>query len=399
VCSTDGRSYGMCICGAAGSGGSGGSDAGGGGGPTEAQTEKNDALLDMEVVDVRDAGDAGDGGDTAATLNGPCSALGTLNCNGHAQQVRLICNGTKWIPNGTCSGARLCDTAPGPNQGSCSDPVAVCVGRTPGDLVCDGTKQVTCGPDLVTASSFQCPKACSQGACVASYQCWGRDVVAGGSPGSIDDFEDGDLALLSNDGRTGRWWMATGPGCTVTPSPFLPLAPVAAGGKNTSSHAVNVKVTGCTSYSPSLNAGFNTYIDTTGTPDSDGGFPEYTCAYDVSKYDGVYFWAVGDGEQIMIGLPMRTTIPASVGGDGSCESEPGPGCWDHYLTTADLTATWTQYSFTWADLLQLGWGKAVPWDAKLVTGISFTIAQAAAGPVDIWIDNVGFYKGSPPAGP
>jgi len=126
----------------------------------EASWEASDDVQDAKY-DVTEADAA-----VEPVLNGPCFSSGAVNCNGHAQQVRLLCDGTKWTSLGTCSGQQLCDTAPGPTQGSCRDQIPACVGKQPGALVCEGDSLLTCGPDLVSATSENCPFVCSSGACV-----------------------------------------------------------------------------------------------------------------------------------------------------------------------------------------------------------------------------------------
>jgi hypothetical protein len=233
----------------------------------------------------------------------------------------------------------------------------------------------------------------------AGDKCFGRGVVAAGTTGLIDDFEDHDLTVLANDGRKGRWGVTGDPGCTITPSPLLPQAPGA--GKtvnNGSNYALHVSGTGCTAYGMSVGTELNLFEDTSAAPVGDAGPPMYFCGYDLSKYDGVYFWGLGEAVQITIQVALRTTIPMSLGGDGSCEKgEAGEGCYDHYLMTEDLTADWALYSFPWDDLLQGGWGTKAALDVKQAVQINFAIARTEMSPkAEIWLDNVGLYKGTPP---
>jgi len=102
-----------------------------------------------------------DGGDDSATstLGSPCSTPGALGCNGHAQKLQLLCDGSKWVSNGVCPGQQVCDTRPGTTAGSCQDPLGVCVGKTPGASFCDGAVRQTCGPDLLTLISHPCVDA------------------------------------------------------------------------------------------------------------------------------------------------------------------------------------------------------------------------------------------------
>ncbi len=111
-------------------------------------------------------GGTGDGSCAEPSLYCPCSTLGALNCLGHAQKVQLLCDGTKWIANGTCSGTLLCDTSAGPNQGLCTAPASQCVGRQSNESFCTGQTKYTCGPDLLAVTSKACPYLCTGSDCV-----------------------------------------------------------------------------------------------------------------------------------------------------------------------------------------------------------------------------------------
>jgi|GEM_PF-5195192 len=96
----------------------------------------------------------------------PCSTVGALNCVGHAQKGMMMCDGAKWVPNGACTGTLLCDTMPGPTQGTCVQPIANCANQQPGYSYCSGTNnKITCGPDLLTVSGEICPFVCAAGQC------------------------------------------------------------------------------------------------------------------------------------------------------------------------------------------------------------------------------------------
>lgn len=115
------------------------------------------------------AADAGTG--AVGVLGQPCSPTGSLACEGNEQKLQLLCDATgRWVANGTCSGSQLCDTAPGMNAGTCQDPVPQCAGQDPGFMFCipsGGPELETCGPDLVTVTTMDCPAACANGKCVA----------------------------------------------------------------------------------------------------------------------------------------------------------------------------------------------------------------------------------------
>ena len=71
----------------------------------------------------------------------------------------------KWDALTGCTGKQLCDTRVGPDQGSCQDPIADCIGKKPGDKLCQGRKLLQCGPDLLTVTQSDCEFACTAGVC------------------------------------------------------------------------------------------------------------------------------------------------------------------------------------------------------------------------------------------
>lgn len=162
VCLADGTAYGACQC--PDSGGTGGSAGYGG----DASVDVAPDVSPTDGAGGKDSqgkdgagGSPGDGGDGSAIANlgDPCSKAGQLACAGHAQKLMLLCDGTKWVSNGVCSGNQLCDTRPGTTAGSCQDPVPLCLGKQPGDGVCDGANRVVCGPDLLTSTTVVCASA------------------------------------------------------------------------------------------------------------------------------------------------------------------------------------------------------------------------------------------------
>jgi hypothetical protein len=121
-------------------------------------------------------------------LYDPCSTLGALNCLGHAQKAMIMCDGTRWVPNGACAGTLVCDTTPGPSQGTCAQPIAACAGQQPGYSYCTGNSKITCGPDIVNISAATCPFVCTAGQCTGecvptSVDCSGNVPVSCGYNG------------------------------------------------------------------------------------------------------------------------------------------------------------------------------------------------------------------------
>lgn len=159
----------------------------------------------------------GTGGASTCTSNGtgvvallgcPCSAPGSLACNGNAQAVTLICSGGTWTHNQTCMAGNLCDSRMGISAGTCQPIVPACASATPGQPYCDAATSIArCGPDLVSDTPVQSctgtTPACLNGACVA---CKPTSTQACG---------------VCNDGTavcnsTGTWGMCTGGSSKIT---------------------------------------------------------------------------------------------------------------------------------------------------------------------------------------
>jgi formylglycine-generating enzyme len=107
------------------------------------------------------------GSEGVATIGQRCCVSQALACAGHAQKLVLICDPrtSEWGPLQSCSGQLLCDTSAGVNRGSCQDPVAACVGMSPGEKICVANDLVECGLDLVTSTATSCAAACANGEC------------------------------------------------------------------------------------------------------------------------------------------------------------------------------------------------------------------------------------------
>jgi hypothetical protein len=117
-------------------------------------------------------------------------------------------------------------------------------------------------------------------------------------------------------------------------------------------------------------------------------------AYDVSRFGGIAFGGMataGTATGLRLQVMMRKTTP--VGEGGLCdEAVAGAGrCGDHWGLSFSLptNGTWKQIMarFGAPALAQEGWGEAVPWDPRDVTGIR--IQSVTAGELyDFWIDDV-----------
>ncbi|RYZ06681.1 MAG: hypothetical protein EOO73_15395 [Myxococcales bacterium] len=198
----------------------------------------------------------------------------------------------------------------------------------------------------------------------------------------VDGFEDKDLTLEQTDGRSGVWYTFhdTTAG-KMTPSPLvvssLTDAPAELG-----MYAMHITATGYTSYGSGLGVDFRAGKK----------------LYDASAYTGIRFWAkVGDAagtntRHRMQISDIKTDPLGELCTPGAAAPE-GKKCEDHYGANLVLTTEWKQFSFTFAQLSQLGWGYPADTKIKLdptsLYGLQFTAKPDLE--VDLWIDQVEFY--------
>jgi hypothetical protein len=83
---------------------------------------------------------------------GEC-APDTYKCTGSANPGRMKCGPEGMFNQSeTCEAGSLCDTA----TGQCKPIIEGCMGQAVGATVCVGSKRITCGADMVNATSEQC---------------------------------------------------------------------------------------------------------------------------------------------------------------------------------------------------------------------------------------------------
>jgi hypothetical protein len=193
------------------------------------------------------------------------------------------------------------------------------------------------------------------------------------------------------DNRDGYWFVDYAPGGVLTPPKGMFAAE--AGGPPGSMYAVHVSGT-VTGYGGSFGLKFTS-----------GAIP---CAYDISAFSGVTFWAKSNGAPVTFSVNLTSTTPADQGGDGSCSGTGAMQCYDDY--TKDITTSvgsdWKPITvnFNATDLHQAGWGAKVPLDLKKGFGLQLkfpTPAPDAGVNVDFWLDNIAFTgtnSGPPDAG-
>jgi hypothetical protein len=127
-----------------------------------------------------------------------------------------------------------------------------------------------------------------------------------------------------------------------------------------------------------------------GKAETSGMFHTQYCS-DVSKFDGISFWAKGGN-----GAPVRflAVIPATdpTSGFGDCDKATSV-CSDHPGMLFTVSAKWQAYHVAWSELAQYGWGSP----AKFA-GVLNAVLWINDGPVEqfeLSIDQVKLYTGDP----
>jgi hypothetical protein len=199
--------------------------------------------------------------------------------------------------------------------------------------------------------------------------------------------ENGMGAIFSVCGRMGYWYTYADStaGATLTPAVMMPFKdsmitpPRPRGDAGVSTMAAMMSGMGFTVYG----AGMGFDLSNPG-----GGAAKST--YDATKYayTGVTFWAMGSaGGAVRFNVPDRATDPSG----GVCMGSTGTSqCNDHHGHALALTTSWQQFTFTWADLTQQGYGYAeASLDVAHLVGMQFQVGSPT-GTFDVWIDDISF---------
>lgn len=186
----------------------------------------------------------------------------------------------------------------------------------------------------------------------------------------IDDFEDGNAAIIAQQGRVGSWYVGNDGMGTQTPRMDQPVAPSllqpARGQSQRAAHTFGGPF-----------SGWGALIGTAFGPD----------AYDLSAYSGLRLWvrtttASDDAAQsVRINLPMPGT---NAGGDCLV-------CSDHFGADIPLTSAWTQLSVPFSSLRQRGFGQPQLDEPDLAHVTSLQLSFAGGVAFDLWIDDIELY--------
>ncbi|MCA9680934.1 MAG: hypothetical protein KC457_01965 [Myxococcales bacterium] len=193
---------------------------------------------------------------------------------------------------------------------------------------------------------------------------------SGGPPvdDMIDDFEDGDGAILPSGGRQGYWYVFNDGSAGGTQTPPANAVLPEAGGANGTGKAMHTSGSGFSEWG----AGIGTDVN------GEGGIK---MTWDASQYSGIVLMARGSG-QVRAVLQIEATVPPEEGGTCAANCDP-------HGKILVLSDSWQQFTIPFNQLTQEGWGTPASWDASTLVGIQFKVAANAN--FDFRVDEIGFY--------
>jgi hypothetical protein len=198
----------------------------------------------------------------------------------------------------------------------------------------------------------------------------------------IDDFEKEDVG--GDATKPGGGWYGFN---DVAPSGTNPIQPLrAAGGAVTTAFAGHYSGTGAkTPVAGGYGVGLEYNV----------GIAKDISQYcvDASAYQGVSFWAKAGGTNKTIAVGFVVPSQNQVKNGGDCPDDaPAANCNNYPQKNITLTDTWAQYTVDFV-------GPKGTKGATVVAGkVQQVLFLAPTADWDIWVDELAFYTGTPPAG-
>jgi hypothetical protein len=305
-------------------------------------------------------------------VNGVCAAPSELDVNGQLPQKgpSLVADGGVNVPDASGRGADLTVGA------------ADAQGRDAG--VNDLAKPASDAPQPTQPDSGpgtgSDTKTADSGGEVNCTNCPCSDFVAKGSPGLVDDLNDGDGYILDNDGRHGGWYTYnddTGVQTPAAPPPYV-CEPQGELFRPTNGQACT-SGSGFTSWGAALGVSLLT------------GENCISCKYDATAYTGVRFTISGS----VVGslrFMVATMDTLNVRWGGNCVDDTV--CTDEYGTNVSVTTQPQVVEVPWTILRQSGWGTPALFNVKELTNLNWQVNKNTTAPVSfdsLCIDDVSFY--------
>lgn len=177
----------------------------------------------------------------------------------------------------------------------------------------------------------------------------------------IDDFEDGDDAIFSVEGRKALWRWSRDTDLAGTAPALLPMP--RPGATKANRQAIHIKGGILRDWGATIEMKF-----------------ESLC-YDASAYAGLSFMARGPG-RIYVAPREVEVIERAFG--GTCDKD----CYNAHVRKIDLGPTWQTYEIRWAEVEQRGYNRP-PLDPRRLHDIAFLVRPEDT-PYDVWLDELRF---------
>lgn len=205
----------------------------------------------------------------------------------------------------------------------------------------------------------------------------GADACGNTPPGAlalIDDFDDGDNVAVAEPERE-AYWFTVDDGSAGSMEPKGEFLPASGGYRRTPS--AHVTVSGYTVWGAALMANISHKT-------------ELRCPYNASAFAGLRFVARGQG-RVRVALQVPGVVSTEYGGTCNEQTEV---CYDNHGIFVELGAEYQAYELPWSSFRQRGFGAPVPFDPKTIFALQFSM-EVADLPVDLWVDQVEFWDGTP----
>ncbi|MBN2801769.1 MAG: hypothetical protein JXR91_01610 [Deltaproteobacteria bacterium] len=193
----------------------------------------------------------------------------------------------------------------------------------------------------------------------------------------IDTLEDGDGSIMHRGGRWGAWYTFSDESAGSTLNPSGDFVPGNSG--HDSGFAAALSGSGFSDWGAGMGFDLSNAGDSTCPEAPSSG----RNAYDLSKFDGITFWAKGS-HSIRVVIATKETLATE--DEGTCASD----CDNHYGRTIKLNSEWTQYAFKFSNLSQdEGWGTEV--NFNLANAVAVMFMTDANVTVDFAVDDIAFF--------
>jgi hypothetical protein len=193
----------------------------------------------------------------------------------------------------------------------------------------------------------------------------------------VDDFEDGEGTVPEVGGRIGSWYTYhdASSGGTMSPAQGSDFTPESCG-PNGSAYCAHVSGSGFTDWGAGMGGDLNNDGSAKGT-------------YDASGYEGLAFWAKGNGA-VRVGFATSATVPEAGGGDCVPGAGDGEECENGHGKVYSLGSEWEQYLLPFDEAAQdETWGQQVAFDPSTI--MSVEVGFDAGVDFDVYLDEIGFY--------